>query len=275
MKFLVLGSAGQVGQPLCQYLRSINQEVTTFDIVDSLDQDLRIPNNQLLVDAVNNCDFVFFLAWDVGGSRYLMQYQKTFKFAQNNIAIMHNVFSVLAQANKPFIFLSSQMSDIRDSVYGLTKLLGEKVAKSLNSIVVKLWNVYGLEHDFEKSHVITDFIQQAMNNKHINMLTTGHEQRQFLYAVDCAKCLYTLSQQYVTLPKDQEYHITSFEWTPIRKVAELVSEQLPAEITAQDNTDQIQNGHLVEPNRDILKYWKPETDLATGIGYLIEQNKRD
>jgi len=45
MKYLVLGSAGQVGAELCKFLRKENHEVVEFDIAIDDSQDLRIPNN--------------------------------------------------------------------------------------------------------------------------------------------------------------------------------------------------------------------------------------
>lgn len=274
MKFLVLGSAGLIGSALCQYLRDIGHEVITFDLVDSKKQDLRITGNKILLECVENCDFVFFLAWDVGGAKYLSHRQEQFAFMHNNVAIMYNVFEVLSKTNKPFLFTSSQMSDVPKSTYGLTKLLGEQISKSLNSIVVKLWNVYGYEPVSEKSHVVADFINQALETSRIAMITNGQEQRQFLYARDCAECLYTLSQKYNDLPRDIEYHVTSFKWTSISEIADTVADAITGITVKQGKArDVIQSGNKIEPNNHILEYWNPLTDLETGIKELIERYK--
>ena len=47
-----------------------------------------------------NSDFIFFLAFDVGGSRYLKKYQNTFDFISNNMRIMENTFSILKKERK-------------------------------------------------------------------------------------------------------------------------------------------------------------------------------
>ena len=73
---------------------------------------------------------------------------------------------------KKFIFASSQMSNMNYSNYGILKLIGEKISKTTNGLVVKFWNVYGLEKDISKSHVITDFILMAIKNKKINLKTS-------------------------------------------------------------------------------------------------------
>ena len=45
-------------------------------------------------------DFVFFLAFDVGGSRYLKKYQHTFKFIDNNARMLAGAFEYLAEYKK-------------------------------------------------------------------------------------------------------------------------------------------------------------------------------
>ena len=57
---LVLGSSGQVGAYLCDFLRKLGYEVSEFDIADDSQQDLRIHPNELLAENVKKCDFVFF-----------------------------------------------------------------------------------------------------------------------------------------------------------------------------------------------------------------------
>ena len=92
MKITILGSRGQIGAYLSEYLRDKGHEVTEFDIVNGEDQDLtKIPNPKLQHD-IRLSDFVFFLAFDVGGSRYLKKYQHTYDFINNNTRLMANVF---------------------------------------------------------------------------------------------------------------------------------------------------------------------------------------
>ena len=181
MKHLILGSSGQIGYHLTDVLTKQKQEVITFDIIESLDQDLRIYNNELLEEKIKECDFIHFLAFDIGGSLYMKKYQDTFDFISNNVKIMNNTFDLLKKYNKPFIFASSQMSNMSYSTYGVLKAIGERYTEALGGLVVKFWNVYGYERDFEKSHVITDFIKMANEYSVIHMRTDGVEVRQFLY----------------------------------------------------------------------------------------------
>ena len=55
-------------------------EVAKIDIILGNSFDLRKFNNKKLEKNIKESDFVFFLAFDVGGSTYLKKYQKTFNF---------------------------------------------------------------------------------------------------------------------------------------------------------------------------------------------------
>jgi nucleoside-diphosphate-sugar epimerase len=265
MKHLVLGSSGQVGYHLVNVLKQQNQEVLTFDIIESSDQDLRLYNNILLENKIQECDFIHFLAFDIGGSVYLAKYQNTFEFISNNIKIMNNVFDLIKKYNKPFIFASSQMSNMSYSTYGVLKAIGERYTEALGGLIVKFWNVYGYEQDEEKSHVITDFIKMAKKDGIIKMRTNGEEVRQFLYGDDCAECLIELSKQYNNIERNKQLHITNFKWNSILEIATLIQTLSNCSISPSENKDTVQLDKRNEPDPYILNFWQPTTSLKEGI----------
>ena len=70
--YLILGSEGVVGSALCNYLDELNISYTRFDKLISNDQDLtNLENTTYLEECIKKTDLVFFLAFDVGGSKYL------------------------------------------------------------------------------------------------------------------------------------------------------------------------------------------------------------
>lgn len=266
MKYLVLGSAGQIGLELCDFLKKEGHEVVEFDIATDESQDLRIPG--ILEKIMDEVDFVMFLAFDVGGSRYLKKYQHTYEFIENNTKLTINTFETIKKFNKPFIFASSQMANMSYSPYGVCKSLGEIYAKALNGLTVKFWNVYGREYDLAKSHVITDFVLKAKFGK-IKMLTNGEEERQFLHAEDCSRALMILSQKYNEIDRDKNLHITSFEWNTIMEVAQTIKEIIPCEIFPSNEVDTVQLNKRNEPDPYILNFWKPTISLREGIRKII------
>lgn len=269
MKYLVLGSSGQIGAPLCKWLRANGHEVIEFDLVNGSDEDLRVYGNEYLNKCMAECDFVFFLAFDVGGSRYLKIYQETYDFLSNNARLMEFGFESIRKHNKPFIFASSQMANMSYSSYGTLKAIGDHYVKALGGLVVKFWNVYGIEHDLSKSHVITDFVLKARDTRLIGMLTDGQEYRQMLYADDCCKCLHILAQQYGEIPRDMPLHVTNFEWSRILDIANLIAAEFPGtKVAPAASVDEVQRDKRNEPDSFILNYWKPETSLKDGIAAI-------
>lgn len=276
MKHLILGSSGLIGTYLTEYLTSLGEEVIPFDIKrDEFNEDLRYVDVRTLPKEsfqkkMEECDFVYFLAFDVGGSEYIKTHQYSYDFISNNIKIMDNVFTLLELTKKPFIFASSQMSNMSHTTYGVLKLLGEYYTKSLNGVIIKFWNVYGIEHDPAKSHVITDFMESAKYSKVIHMRTDGLESRQFLFGPDAARCLHELAKHYDEIDREKPLHCTSFRWYTIKQIAEYVSAIYGAcpiiEGTAKDT---LQGGFKNEPDEYIQKFWSPQIPLLNGLQIMM------
>lgn len=272
MNTLVLGSNGQVGSELIRYMRANNMLAEEFDIKRSPEEDLRIPDNKILEKSLSQAHFVFFLAFDVGGSKYLERFQKTPEFISNNLRLMENTFSALKSSGKPFVFASTQMSNMSHSPYGVLKAIGEAYTRSLNGLIVKFWNTYGIEHEEDKAHVITDFINAAAKFRKIHMRTDGTEERQFLHAEDCSRGLLALRDNYNDIPRDKELHVTSFEWNSILDVAKKVADLFPGtEIIPTKQSDSVQKGVKNEPDQGVLEYWTPKICLEEGIKKIVNE----
>ncbi len=281
MKVTILGSSGQIGAYLTEHLKSKGHIVEEFDVVNKDYQDLTVIPNHNLYDALCDTDFVFFLAFDVGGSRYLKKYQHTFDFINNNSRIMVNVFQYLERFKTPFVFASSQMSNMSYSPYGVLKNVGELYTKSLGGLIVKFWNVYGIENDYEKSHVITDFIRKGFESGVIDMLTDGEEEREFLYAEDCCEALETLMMNYKEFRSEDNLHITSFHPTKIKDIAHIIVGQFNligkygVTMAPSDEKDSVQMDKKNRPDTFITKWWQPKTTIDQGIAKVFEAMKND
>jgi nucleoside-diphosphate-sugar epimerase len=274
-KVLILGSEGQIGSHLKMYLKKKNYSVYEFDITNSQKQDLRIFNNLNCKKLIKKVDFIFFLAFDVGGSRYLKKYQNTYDFVSNNIKLMSNTFELIKKYKKKFIFASSQMSNMTYSNYGILKNIGERYSELLNGIVVKFWNVYGIEKDLTKSHVITDFIIKGIKNKKIDMLTNGKEVRDFLYAEDCCNGLEIIMKKFNRIKKNKKsIDLTTGRYTSILNIAKIIKKILNEKkirviIKPSSNVDTVQKNKKNLPNSFFFKFWKPKYTLENGIREII------
>ena len=280
MKVLNLGSSGQIGAYLSEYLRKKGHVVIDFDKVETPNHDLSVIPNQYLENAIETADFVFFLAFDVGGSRYLKKYQHTFDFINNNTRLMANVFGLLEKYNKRFVFASSQMSNMSYSPYGVMKRVGELYTTALKGLTVKFWNVYGIEKDHEKSHVITDFIRRGFEEGEFEMMTDGTEERQFLYAEDCCEALETIMENYTDFKPEDPLHITSFRSTSIKDIASIIQGQfglIGREVRIKPGLakDSVQMDKRNEADTYITGWWIPKTTIDQGIAKVFEAMKND
>ncbi len=281
MNISILGSSGQVGAYLTEYLRGKGHIVEEFDIVNGPEQDMTIIPNSRLETVIQDSDFVFFLAFDVGGSRYLKKYQHTFQFIDNNARLMVNAFGLLKKYNKRFVFASSQMSNMSYSPYGVLKNIGELYTKSLNGLIVKFWNVYGIEKDHDKAHVITDFIRKGFETGVIDMLTDGQEEREFLYAEDCCEALEVIMENYDDFTPEDNLHITSFKSTKIIDIASIICGQFnligkyDVKVQPSDQKDSVQMDKRNKPDTYLMKWWIPKTTIDQGIAKVFDAMKGD
>ena len=280
MKITILGSAGQIGAYLLDYLRDKGHEVTGIDVVNGPENDLRVTPNSYVENIIKDSDFVFFLAFDVGGSRYLKKYQHTFDFINNNTRLMANTFKLLDKYKKRFVFASSQMSNMSYSPYGVMKRVGELHTTALKGLIVKFWNVYGIENDHEKAHVITDFIKKGFEEGEFEMLTDGTEERQFLYAEDCCEALETIMKSYTDFKPEDPLHITSFKTTTINEVASIISGcfnliNKPIKIKPGLAKDSVQMDKRNEADLYITSWWLPKTTMDKGIAKVFNAMRKE
>ncbi len=212
-KNLVLGGDGTIGKALCNHLININEEVISVDLKSGFDittQDLH---------QFKNVDYVWFLAWEVGGAKYLSNEKYLLDIIRNNTTICQKVFRFLEETKLPFMFASSQLA-AADTPYGVTKLLGEEWTRILGGQICRFWNVYGWEIPGEKSHVIPDLIMQALTKQKIELLTDGQEQRQFIYIDDCVKNMVAIRNLQAT-----RVDITDGNWITIEHIAQQIAVQ--------------------------------------------------
>lgn len=255
MRDLVLGGAGLIGSELVGLLLREGHEVTVCDVKRGCDA------RTLHERAFSSCDRVWFLAWDVGGARYLSAPGRQHQLYRNNCAMAARVFDGLAQSRTPFLFVTSQLAGQR-TAYGMTKLIAETWAAELGGKLARLWNVYGWEQPSEKSHVVTDHILSGLTRGRVTCLTNGEERRRLLYKSDCALALLTLFDSSLDAAD-----IAGPEWVSIRSLAEEVARQLdvPVELGSHPG-DEV----LIDPQR-LVPGWVPVVPLAQGIATVIEE----
>lgn len=277
MNVLVLGSEGQIGAPFCTALEKMGTQVVRWDKTISRRMNLATYDSDdldALYQAILSADKVVFLAFEVGGSKFLLDKDKTISYISENVMLMNNVFNMLKATDKPFLFASSQMSNMHHTNYGFLKDLGERYCATMdNAWICRFWNVYGDEDpNNPKSHVITDFIHMAKTTGAITMRTDGEERRQFLHVDDCTLALvaWTLGQ-WDSHDRKEYYDITTFEWVSVLEIAEVIADKFNAVVIKGETKDTIQIGIENPPSDYILETgWKHYIEIEEGIGLLCQ-----
>ncbi len=261
---LVIGSEGFIGKPFCSYLEQKGEKVIHFDIKRDPKEDGRTHMFDF-----KGIDKVYFLAWDVGGSKYLYDAKIQQTQLDWNLQLMTNVFHQLEKHPKDFLFVTSQLAEECDTVYGVTKRLGEVWTQLLHGVCVRVWNAYGyMEENTIKSHVISDFIYQALQTGKIKMLTNGEERRQFTHISDLSRAFYmSLNSEHL---ESCIYDASSYEWVRIIDIANIISELTGATVVPGAS-----KGHdpLASPNMGRVHGWLPQVTLKDGLAVMIEEAK--
>ena len=272
MKVLVLGSNGVIGSSVVKSLKLLNHQVIEWDIKNGVKFDLRIQDS---IDSIlPNVDFVFFLAFDVGGSKYSTY---NFDYISNNIKIIEYTFQSLKKYNKPFIHLTSQMSNMHENPYGTIKCLAEHYTNYLNGLNIKVWNVYGYEEINEKSHVISDWIHQAIHNNEIKMLSNGEEERQFMHQDDFANAMMHIMDNFDILKAHCKtpIDISSFKWIKIKDIATIIkkycNEKYGLNIVIKPSS-YVSTFQSITNQPKVCEYikWLPKIDIQNGIQNIID-----
>jgi nucleoside-diphosphate-sugar epimerase len=261
---LVIGSEGFIGKPFCKFLEKKGEKVIHFDIKRSTSEDGRSHKFNF-----TEVDKIYFLAWDVGGSKYLYESKLQMNQLNWNMMLMTNIFHQLEGQKKDFLFVTSQLAEECDTVYGVTKRLGEVWTSLLHGVCVRVWNAYGyMEENNVKSHVISDFIYQALETGKIKMLTNGEEWRQFTHIEDLANAFY-MSLNSKNLRRTV-YDASSYEWVRIVDVANIIGDLTGAKLYPGTI---IGHNPIASPNQGRIPGWLPQIELRDGIGRMVKQAK--
>jgi len=261
---LVIGSEGFVGSYLCEFLLRKGEDVTRFDIKRGAHEDARTARLPL-----HEFDRVYFLAWEVGGAKYLYKEDTQLHQLNWNVDILQNIMPQLHASKIPFIFVSSQLAEETDTVYGVTKKLGELWTRQIGGTCVRLWNVYGaLEESNEKSHVIGDFVYQAIYHGKIDMMTIGDEKRQFVHIEDVCAGLHHVIHNDL---HESIYDLSSFEWISVHHMATLVAKHSKVPVTKGTQRGSIRTATITKGKPP---GWNPKINADDGIGKMVEYAKK-
>ena len=215
MQIFITGGAGFIGIHLCKKLLEQNHIVTVFDNFEnsskthfiSMFKDSvtvisgDIANYSLLHTSMKNHDIVIHLAAKINIPDSIINPESTFdtnvKGTQNVLdALLSNHISKIVSLSSAAVYLDtiSKIAEfsktIPSSPYGASKLEMEKkinhftVQYKIQSIILRLFNVYGDGQSIEYAGVITQFREKINQNLPLIIYGDGSAMRDFIHVND-------------------------------------------------------------------------------------------
>ena len=236
---LVLGSDGLIGTAITAWLHL--HHYSTILIHNRSHVDLRDPSAlpshlSSLSIPPSSISYAFFLACEVGGSRFLSSPSSHPSILTHNLDLYHSLLPFLTAHSIPYTFTSSYLAH-SSSPYATIKRLGELLAHSLSPTLhttLRLYNVYGPEQPHPiKAHVLTDWVRGCVGgvgegivgDRVVRSVTDGWEWRQFMWVGDVAEAMGRMMEareggEGGGVLRD----VSSGVWVQMREVARVVEE---------------------------------------------------
>ena len=305
MKNLVTGGAGFIGSNLIDKLLKLNQKVICLDNF-STSLKSRISNwyNNPLFQLIEHnitqsieieADRIWHLACPASPSDYQKNPIETAKI---NFLGTLNVLEIARKNKSKILFTSSseiygdtnskpQSESIfgninpigKRSCYGEGKRIAESLCYDYMRIynidirVARLFNIYGPKMSAKDGRVISNFVNQALQNKNISIYGDGLQTRSFCYIDDVIKGIIQLMDSNYKNPvnignPNEEYRILD--------LALLVKEKINNEIKIEYFPLRDDEPRSRKPDISIAKNfisWSPQISLDKGLDYTIDYFK--
>ncbi|OHX40717.1 MULTISPECIES: NAD-dependent epimerase/dehydratase family protein [Cytobacillus] len=293
LKIGVTGGSGFVGSHLVDELIELNYEVVILDVVQPTRMDVEyrftdILNSEMCIHTTKDLDVIFHLA-AISDVNYAIKNKLTTTSIniQGTANILNacdiNNISRIIYASTEWVYnclekegeivIADEQSILNVSrmehIYTKTKYTGEILCESfaassdLNFTIMRFGIPYGPRG--RNGTVFTNFLNNLINNKPINIHGDGNQFRNFIYIKDLVNgCISTLNEK----AKNQIYNISGIKPITIKEVAEAVQKCTNKHIDINYSSGRKQDfGGIIASNNKIKKElgWHPSKDLETGV----------
>ncbi len=301
MRNLVTGGAGFIGSNLIDKLIKNGEDVTCLDNFTTGNKinirDWEKDSNFTLIehDIINpinlEVDRIWHLACPASPQYYLKNPLETSKsnfmgtLNMLNLAKELNIKIFFASSSEvygdPFIHPQDESYNGNVNPIGVRSCYeeGKRIAESLcfdyqrlfntNICVARIFNTYGPKMKYNDGRVISNFINQALNNQPLTIYGNGNQTRSFCYIDDLVECIIKLMNSSFSGP----INIGSDEEISINQLGYLINKRIRNYDLILKKDIQIDDPQIRKPDLNLIKRlinWEPETSLEEGLEKTIK-----
>ena len=293
-KALVMGSEGNIGSPLVNYLRQLGYQVLETDVKPAWKDSYYLADINHPIDMLSlfdwKPDYVFLLSAMV--SRVTCEQASSLAIT-TNLSGINNVIQLCKRINAKLIYFSTSevygpncqimsedlLNPEPNNRYGLSKLLGEKIVEyevkynNLNAVTLRPFMMYDENEDFgDHRSAMIRFAFNLFNNKEIEV--HNNSSRGWLHVSDAINAIESATRV-------SNYNIINIghpESYSIKYMAECIAKYLNADFKLIKFCD-IPNQMTLNKNPTLLKQknllnFTPSISLQEGIVKVCEKLKQ-
>ena len=300
---LITGGAGFIGSNLCEKLLNENNKIICVDnlftgSIKNIEHLLNNPNfefiNHDIIDPLEikgNIDEIYNLACPASPPKYQDNPIKTLKVnflgVLNMLELARTKQARFLQTSTSEVYGEPEISPQKEEYRGNVNINGirscydegKRVAETLiteyhnkynvDTRIVRIFNTYGPKMDKNDGRVVTNFINQALNNEDITLYGNGEQTRSFCYIDDQLDGLIKLMNSDYVYPVNigNPYEINMMQLAnTILNLTKSSSSIVYKELPSDDPTNRKPD---ISRAKNILN-WDPKYDLEKGLIETIE-----
>jgi UDP-glucuronate decarboxylase len=300
---LIAGGAGFIGSNLCEKLLDDNHKIICVDNlltgnIKNIDHLLNNPNfifiNHDIIEILqieDDIDEIYNLACPASPPKYQINPIYTLKInflgVLNLLELAKSKKAKFLQSSTSEIYGEPEISPQHENYRGNVNTIGirscydegKRVAETLvmeyhnqyniDTRIVRIFNTYGPKMDKHDGRVVSNFINQALNNEDITLYGDGNQTRSFCYIDDQIDGLIKLMNSNYIYPVNignpHELNIKELAKN-ILKLTKSESKIIYKELPSDDPTNRKPD---ITKARNILN-WEPIYDLEKGLEKTIK-----